>query len=168
MEENWATAETKSTAPADWEKNQGRGDQLGVALIGCGQTVNPPVPFHLPFLNLFMRRFRCWQSASKSAHWLGGKPNAYIRTSCSMLTGWRMSSSLAYRWMGQPKLRSARLVEGWGVSKGKKEKKKTAKENTPKVQISVYSVNVSWWGGRSVTRGLCKRMGAATGESKGE
>lgn len=30
------------------------------------------------------------------------------------------------------------------------------KGKTHKVQISVYSVNVSWWGGRSVTEAFAK------------
>lgn len=63
--------------------------------------------------------------------------------------------------MGEPKLRLAHLVAGEGSEQ------KTAKESTHKVQISVYSVNVSWWGGRSVTRGLCNRMEGATGGKGG-
>lgn len=40
-----------------------------------------------------------------------------------------------------------------------KKKTTTTKENTHKVQISVYSVNVSWWGGKSVTDAFAKEWG---------
>lgn len=77
-----------------------------------------------------------------------GKP--IWTTSCSLLIGWRIllqikaSSPLIGLWKGQLELWLADKEEGGG-------------DITHEVQISVYSVRVSWWGGGSVRKAFAKK-----------